>query len=136
MGEAQWTFLKSGNFSIERAEGVYLYTAEGQKIIDAAGGAIVCNVGHGRQRVADAVARATKETSYVVPPWLTPSRTELIDALRKDWLPERLTRAHFTSGGSESNEAAIKVALHYQQAIGQFERTKIIGRSVSYHGTT
>ena len=136
MGDAQWTFLKSGNFSIERAEGVYLYTTEGQEIIDAAGGAIVCNVGHGRQRVADAVAKATKDCSYVVPPWLTPSREALMKVLRRDWLPETLTRAHFTSGGSESNEAAIKVALHYQQAIGQHKRTKIIGRSVSYHGTT
>ena len=67
MGDAQWTFLKSGNFSIERAEGVYLYTTEGQEIIDAAGGAIVCNVGHGRQRVADAVAKATKVDPSVQP---------------------------------------------------------------------
>ena len=136
MGGVQWNFLKSGNFSIERAEGVYLYTSDGREIIDAAGGAIVSNVGHGRQRVADAVAEATRDCSYVVPPWLTPSRESLIETLREDWLPETLTRAHFTSGGSESNEVAIKLALHYQQAIGQHQRTKIIGRSVSYHGTT
>ena len=136
MGGVQWNFLKSGNFSIERAEGVYLYTSDGREIIDAAGGAIVSNVGHGRHRVADAVAEATRDCSYVVPPWLTPSRESLIETLREDWLPETLTRAHFTSGGSESNEVAIKLALHYQQAIGQHQKTKIIGRSVSYHGTT
>ena len=67
---------------------------------------------------------------------MTPSRESLIETLRENWLPKSLTRAHFTSGGSESNESAIKLALHYQQAIGQTRRTKIIGRSISYHGTT
>ena len=136
MSNTQWNFLRGRSFSIAKAEGACLYTSEGQEIIDVAGGAIVCNVGHGRRQVADAVWRATLDYSYVVPPWLTPSRESLIESLRKDWLPESFTRAHFTSGGSESNEAAIKLALHYQQAIGQFQRTKIIGRSISYHGTT
>ena len=136
MSNTQWNFLKGRSFSIAKAEGACLYTSEGQEIIDVAGGAIVCNVGHGRRQVADAVWRAPLDYSYVVPPWLTPSRESLIESLRKDWLPESFTRAHFTSGGSESNEAAIKLALHYQQAIGQFQRTKIIGRSISYHGTT
>ena len=136
MSNTQWNFLKGRSFSIAKAEGACLYTSEGQEIIDVAGGAIVCNVGHGRRQVADAVWRATLDYSYVVPPWLTPSRESLIESLRKDWLPEAFTRAHFTSGGSESNEAAIKLALHYQQAIGQFQRTKIIGRSISYQGTT
>ena len=131
-----WTFLRGGTLSIARAKGIYLYTSDGKQIIDAAGGAIVANVGYGRDRVADAVAKATRDCSYVVPPWVTPSREALITELRGYWLPERLTRAHFTSGGSESNEAAIKMALHYQQAIGEKKRTKIIGRSVSYHGTT
>ena len=136
MSDTQWNFLKGKSLSIASAEGACLYTSEGQEIIDVAGGAIVCNVGHGRPRVADAVRRATLDCSYVVPPWLTPSRESLIETLRENWLPKSLTRAHFTSGGSESNESAIKLALHYQQAIGQTRRTKIIGRSISYHGTT
>ena len=136
MSDTQWNFLNGKSLSIASAEGACLYTSEGQEIIDVAGGAIVCNVGHGRPRVADAVRRATLDCSYVVPPWLTPSRESLIETLRENWLPKSLTRAHFTSGGSESNESAIKLALHYQQAIGQTRRTKIIGRSISYHGTT
>ena len=136
MSDTQWNFLKGKSLSIASAEGACLYTSEGQEIIDVAGGAIVCNVGHGRPRVADAVRRATLDCSYVVPPWLTPSRESLIETLRENWLPKSLTRSHFTSGGSESNESAIKLALHYQQAIGQTRRTKIIGRSISYHGTT
>ena len=135
MNELTYPFLSGRNLFIERAEGVYLYPRDQQPIIDAAGGAIVANVGHGRRRVADAVAEATLATSYVVPPWMTPSREAMLGAL-SDWLPAGFTRVHCTSGGSESNEAAIKIALHYQQAIGESQRKQIIGRSISYHGTT
>ena len=136
MTELGWPFLPSRNIYIERAEGIHLYEKSGKQIIDAAGGAIVANIGHGRQRVADAVAKATKDYSYVVPPWLTPSREAMLKVLQEHWLPSHLTRVHCTSGGTEANEAAMKMALHYQQAIGETKRTKIIGRSVSYHGTT
>jgi adenosylmethionine-8-amino-7-oxononanoate aminotransferase len=135
MSELRWPFIAGRDFHISKAEGACLYDAEGNPIIDAAGGAIVVNIGHGRQRVADAVATATRDTSYVVPPWITPSRQALLEALAP-WLPEHLTRIHCTSGGTEANEAAMKIALHYQQAIGESSRTRIIGRSISYHGTT
>ena len=136
MSDVNWPFLPGRNIYIERAEGVYLYQKNGKQIIDAAGGAIVANIGHGSQRVADAVAKATKDYSYVVPPWLTPSREAMVEVLTEHWLPPHLTRIHCTSGGTEAIEAAMKMALHYQQAIGETNRTKIIGRSVSYHGTT
>ena len=135
MSDLRWPFLTGREINIQRAEGVYLYTNTGQEIIDAAGGAIVSNIGHGRKRVADAVAKATQDYSYVVPPWVTPSRQAMLDALA-DWLPADLSRVHATSGGSEANEAALKIALHYQQAKGRDSKTEIIGRSISYHGTT
>ncbi len=135
MRSLNWPFLSGREIYIERADGIYLHTKDGQAIIDAAGGAIVVNVGHGRERIADAVAAATRDYSYVVPPWMTPSREAMLTAL-SDWLPESLTRVHCTSGGTEANEAAMKIALHYQQAIGDTDRTRIIGRSIGYHGTT
>lgn len=136
MTHVNWPFTPGRNIEIDKAEGVYLYTSTGQAIIDAAGGAIVSNVGHGRQRVADAVAKATVETSYVVPPWITPSRRAVVAALERDWLPHGLTRIHMTSGGSESVESAMKMALQYHAALGDERRTKILSRSISYHGTT
>lgn len=135
MPKLNWPFLPSSDLMINRAEGVYLYTDQGQEIIDAAGGAIVANIGHGRQRVADAIAQAAKETSYVVPPWLTPSRRAMLDAL-SDWLPAGFTRVHATSGGTEANETAIKIALQFQQASGRTTKTQVIGRNISYHGTS
>ena len=132
----RWPFLPGRDITIERAQGVHLYTNENREILDAAGGAIVSNIGHGRERVVEAVAKATRDYTYVVPPWITPSRQAMLDALQAHWLPSSFTRVHGTSGGSEANEAAMKIALHYQQAIGETKRTTIIGRTVSYHGTT
>ncbi len=131
-----WPFLRSENLTIERAEGVHLYTADGRTILDAAGGAIVSNIGHGRARVAKRVAEVTADCTYVVPPWNTPSRQALVEALEANWLPEGLRRIHITSGGSEAVEAAVKMALQYHAARGEPDRRQIISRSVSYHGTT
>ncbi|MFU8814419.1 MAG: aspartate aminotransferase family protein [Pseudomonadales bacterium] len=136
MTGVNWPFLRSDNPTIVRAQGVYLYTDDGRRLLDAAGGAIVANIGHGRERVVARVAEATRDCTYVVPPWITPSRRALAENLERDWLPENLTRIHITSGGSEAVESALKMALLYQAAIGQPQRTKIISRSVSYHGTT
>ncbi len=136
MSRVNWPFMRTPSPTIVRAEGVYLYTGDGRAVLDAAGGAIVANIGHGRARVAERVAEVTRDCTYVVPPWITPSRQSLSETLTRDWLPPRLGRVHITSGGSEAVEAAVKMALQYQAAIGAPERRKIIARSVSYHGTT
>jgi len=121
---------------IQSAHDVYLVTADGQQILDAAGGAIVTNIGHGRERVVEKVAEATRNTTYVVPPWLTPSRRALVDVLTERWLPPGMTRIHMASGGSESVESAVKIALQYHAALGHPERRLILTRVPSYHGTT
>lgn len=123
-------------FVIARTEGVYLFTADGQRVLDAAGGAVVVNIGHGRREVGEAFARASTETTFVVPPFATESRVRLVERLRRNWLPAELTRVVFTSGGSESMDSAIRLARQHHVAVGRESRWKIIGRNLSYHGTT
>jgi adenosylmethionine-8-amino-7-oxononanoate aminotransferase len=136
MTALNWPFLDRNQLSIDRASGVYLYSSAGQQILDAAGGAIVANIGHGRQRVVDRVAEATLNYTYVVPPWVTPSRRALVEALEAHWLPPELRRIHITSGGSEAVESAMKLALQYHAARGESSRSQILSRNISYHGTT
>lgn len=136
MSSVNWPFLRGSSLQITRASGMHLHTADGRSILDAAGGAIVSNVGHGRRRVADRVAEVTRDCTYVVPPWVTPSRQALVEALARDWLPAGLQRIHITSGGSEAVESAMKIALQYQSARGAPQRRLIMSRDVSYHGTT
>lgn len=116
--------------------GAELVLDDGRRILDAAGGAIVANIGHGRPEVADAMRDAVLRCSYAVPPWLTPERERLLERLATDWLPANLTRAHLTCSGSEGVEAALKIVAAYQAALGRPRKAKVIARTPSYHGVT
>ena len=117
-------------------EGSSLITADGRRILDAAGGAIVANIGHGRREVADAVHAAMATGGYVIPLWPTPHRLELLDRLIGEWLPDGFDHVFFTSGGSESADSAIRLARAYQVSRGRPARWKVVGRHPSYHGMT
>ncbi len=121
---------------IARSEGAWLYTEDGRAILDAAGGAIVANVGHGRAEVAEAYARELERTSYLVPPFATESRVRLVERLVQRWLPAGLTRVAFASGGSEAVDTALRISRAHHAAAGRPSRWKVIGRDLSYHGTT
>ena len=134
---ARYTFTPgTGGLPIERAEGCWLVAAGGHRILDAAGGAIVSNIGHGRAEVGEAMARASAKVTYVVPPFATEERVRLAERLRAHWLPEGITRVLFTSGGSESVDAALRIARQHHVAKGQASRWKIVGRELGYHGVT
>lgn len=122
--------------TIVRAEGVELITADGRRIIDAAGGAVVNNIGHGRSEVADAVAAAMRQLDYVVPIWPTPNRLALVDRLVDRWLPEGFEHVFMAGGGSEANDTAVRLARMHHVARGDERRHKVIGRVPSYHGST
>jgi adenosylmethionine-8-amino-7-oxononanoate aminotransferase len=109
---------------------------DGRRILDAAGGAIVANVGYGRHEVADAVHAALTDGAYVVPIWPTPHRLRLRDLLVEHWLPEGMEHVFFTSGGSESADSALRLARATHVAQGRESRWKVIGRHPSYHGIT
>jgi adenosylmethionine-8-amino-7-oxononanoate aminotransferase len=131
---ADWPFLASRSPRIIDAQGAWLICDDGRRILDAAGGAIVVNVGHGRQEVAEAMAGAS--AAFVVPTWRTPEREALVERLRAHWLPKGLHHVHLTCGGSEAMESAVKIALQHFAARGETDRTQIIARQTSYHGTT
>src|SRR5262252_2651510 len=94
-------FIRGPNepLAIERAEGPWLYTRDGRKILDAGAGAVVVNIGQGREEIAE-IARSTIATlDYVLPVWTSPPRERLVERLLK-WTPEGINRFFFTSGGS------------------------------------
>src|SRR5579862_5703934 len=120
---------------IERAEGAYLYTKDGRKILDAGSGAVVVNVGQGREELAQLAADTVRKLNYIVPVWVSTEREKLVARLAR-WTPPGLNRFFFTSGGSESVEAALKFAMLYQKVRGKPSKKKIISRQFSYHGNT
>ena len=120
---------------IERAEGAYLYTKDGRKILDAGSGAVVINIGQGREELATLAADTVRKLNYIVPVWISSEREKLVARLAR-WTPPGLSRFFFTSGGSESVEAALKFAMLYQKVRGKPSKKKIISRQFSYHGNT
>ena len=96
-----YPFLGRGSappLAISRTEGCFLVTSDGQRILDAAGGAIVANIGYGREEVAEVARKALLEATYVVPPFATESRVKLVARLRTRWLPEGLRQVVFEIG--------------------------------------
>ena len=117
-------------------EGVWLHTDDGRRILDGAGGAVVANIGHGRPEPAAAAAEVLQGYAYTVPPFATEARVRLIERLVGNWLPEGMTRCLFVAGGSESVDSALRIARQHHVCRGDVNRTKIVGRSISYHGAT
>ncbi|HEX6848348.1 MAG TPA: aminotransferase class III-fold pyridoxal phosphate-dependent enzyme [Chitinophagaceae bacterium] len=115
--------------AVKYGEGVYLYDYDGKRYIDFSSGLMNVNIGHGNQRVTEAVMRQMQEVSYVTPGCVTKVRGELgkkVAALA----PEGLNKTLFTIGGAEAIDNAIKLA---RMSTG---RHKILARYRAYHGAT
>lgn len=116
--------------------GIRLRLANGREIIDGSGGAAVACIGHGNQRVADAIAAQAARVAYAHTGFFTSEPAEALAELLLADEPGGLTHAFFVSSGSEAMEAAVKMARQYFLEIGQPRRTRFIARRQSYHGTT
>jgi len=121
--------------AIESADGPWLFTRDGRKILDAAAGAVVVNIGQGREELAKLAAEEVSRLNYLVPVWASAAR-ERLTARLAGWTPPGLNRFFFTSGGSEAVEAALKFAIMYHKLKGQPQKRKIVSRWLSYHGNT
>jgi taurine--2-oxoglutarate transaminase len=115
--------------AIDRAEGVYLYTPEGDRILDFNSQLMSVNIGHGDRRVIDAITEQAMKLQYVQPAFATEIRARL-GAKMAEILPGDMDKVFFTLGGAEAIENAIKLARHYTG------RYKVLARYRSYHGAT
>ena len=115
--------------AIDHAEGVYLYTPEGKRILDFNSQLMSVNIGHGDRRVIDAITAQATKLQYVQPAFATEIRARL-GAKLAEILPGDLNKVFFTLGGAEAVENAIKLARHYTG------RYKLLARYRSYHGAT
>jgi taurine--2-oxoglutarate transaminase len=115
--------------AVKYAEGVYLYDYDDKRYLDFSSGLMNVNIGHGNQRITDAVVRQMQEVSYVTPSCVTKVRGELGKKLA-EICPGDLNKAFFTLCGATSIENAIKLARVYTG------RHKILTRYQSYHGSS
>ena len=119
---------------IERGEGIYLFDSEGRRYIDGTSGAGNVTLGHGRQRIAQAMSRQASELAYCFSSAFT-NRPAMEFAERVVALaPTGLDHAYFVSGGSEGVETALKMARQYHLLRGHPDKQVVIGRWRGYHG--
>ncbi len=114
---------------ITRAEGVYIYTADGRKILDFNSQLMSVLIGHGHKKVIAAMKKALDEVIYVYPGMTTEPRARL-GKLMAEITPGDINTFFFTLGGAEANENAMRAA---RLMTG---RQKILSRYRSYHGAT
>jgi adenosylmethionine-8-amino-7-oxononanoate aminotransferase len=121
---------------IVRGEGPYVWDDRGRRYLDGLSGLFVVQVGHGRQELAQAAAKQAGELAFF-PLWsyAHPRAVELAERIA-EMAPGDLNRVFFTTGGGEAVETAWKVAKQYFKLQGKPLKTKVISRSVAYHGTT
>ena len=119
---------------VVRAEGVYMYSHEGERILDGSSGLFCCAAGHSRPEIAEAVYSQLKEAAYVPPFQLSqPLAFELARRVSQ-MTPVGLDHIFFVNSGSESVDTAMKIAYAYHYARGQGQRQRFVSRERAYHG--
>ncbi len=119
-----------------RADGAWITDSGGRRYLDAAGGAIVVNIGHGDADVVRAMHEQAAAVAYVHGTQFT---TEALEAYADELaplLPLDEPRIYPVSGGSEAVETALKMARAYHLARGDSGRHRVIARWGSYHGNS
>jgi adenosylmethionine-8-amino-7-oxononanoate aminotransferase len=118
------------------ADGSTIVDTSGREYLDAAGGAIVVGIGHGRREVVNAMAGQAMRIAYAHGSAFTSEALERYAAAVSDRLPMDEPAIYPVSGGSEAIETALKLARAAQLARGEADRTVVFARWSSYHGNT
>jgi taurine--2-oxoglutarate transaminase len=127
-----WTWSAQGKVNpipVKSAKGVYFWDMDGKRYLDFNSTVMCVNIGHGDQRVIDAMMAQAKELPFAGPGMATRPRAMLGQKLL-EIVPQGLTKFLYTLGGSDANENAVKLARGYTG------RHKILTRYRSYHGAT
>jgi adenosylmethionine-8-amino-7-oxononanoate aminotransferase len=121
---------------LERADGVHVWDTDGNRYLDAVAGLGVVNIGYGRVEVAEAIAAQAAKMPFNAGNIFSNVPAIQLAAAIAEITPGDLNFVHFTSGGSEAVEVALKMARQFHVERGEPSRDKVIGRWTSYHGAT
>ncbi len=114
---------------IDEGEGCYITDIKGKRYLDFSSQLMCSNLGHRSTKVIDAINRQAKKLCYAAPGFAT-KPAALLGKRLAEITPGDLCKSFITLGGSEANEAAIKIARLYSG------KTKFVSRYRAYHGAT
>ena len=127
-----WTWSAQGKVApipVKSAKGVYFWDVEGKRYLDFNSMTMCVNIGHGDERVINAIIEQARALPYAGPPMTTRPRA-LLGKLLAEITPGNLDHFLFTLGGADANENAVKLGRAYTG------KHKILTRYRSYHGAT
>ncbi len=128
---------EQGTRVITRADGVYIWDSEGNKLLDGMAGLWCVNVGYGRKELAEVAYEQMLELPYYNSFFqcTTPPAIGLAEMLA-ELAPDHINRVFFTGSGSESNDTVIRMVRRYWDLLGEPQKSVIISRKNAYHGST
>jgi len=122
---------------ITRADGVYIYDADGNKYLDGMSGLWCVNAGYGRDDLVDAATKQMRELPYYNSFFQCANPPSIkLAAMLSDISQPQFNHAFFSSSGSEANDTIVRMVRRYWDLMGQPERHTIISRKNAYHGST
>jgi putrescine---pyruvate transaminase len=126
---------RAGELVIDRGEGVHVWDDHGRRYVDATAALWYCNVGYGREEIAEAAAAQLRTLSAYSTFGDLSNRPamELCERVASV-APVRDGRVFLTSGGSDSIDTAAKIVRRYWQLVGRADRTVFVTRERAYHG--
>ena len=130
-------YAKHGGRIVSRAEHIYIYDSDGNKIQDGMSGLWCCNLGYSQDRIKQAVADQLAELPFYNNFFKCSNQPAAELAARLSQVtPDRFQHVFFTNSGSEANDTQIKFVHRYFDLLGKPEKKLIISRQNAYHGST
>ncbi|BBP98835.1 aspartate aminotransferase family protein [Burkholderia sp. SFA1] len=128
---------RAGSRVIVKAEGVYLWDSDGNRIIDGMAGLWCVNVGYGRRELADAAFAQMQALPFYNTFFKTthPPVIEL-SAMLAELMPRAFNRFLYCNSGSEANDTALRAVHRYWAVQGKPDKRYVIARNNAYHGST
>ncbi|MBS0419769.1 MAG: aspartate aminotransferase family protein [Proteobacteria bacterium] len=120
-----------------RAEGIYVWDSDGNKILDGMAGLWCVNVGYGRRELIDAATRQLETLPFYNSFFQSavPTQIELAHKLAQ-LTPHGLNHFFYANSGSEANDTVIRLVRHYWKVLGKPKKRTFIARTQGYHGST
>jgi putrescine aminotransferase len=128
---------KKGTRILTKGEGVYVWDAEGNKLLDAFAGLWCVNIGYGRKELGEVASKQMTQLAYYNSFFgCTTEPTVHLAAKLAELSPGDLNHAFFTNSGSEANDTILRMVRHFWAVQDQPQKNIVIGRHNGYHGST
>jgi adenosylmethionine-8-amino-7-oxononanoate aminotransferase len=121
---------------VARGNGIYLWDEEGRRYIDGSGGTFVAILGQGVDDIADAIAAQMRRVAFAYTGNFTSEVEQSFTRRLVELAGQGFCRAWLCTSGSTANEIAAKLARHYHLLRGNAEKSRVVARWHSYHGST